>query len=160
MIGYQTENKNVSFFSKVADRSVGKGLPYQFVWIGGYAGETKKLYRSKNVLWVGDQDQVMDTLNSIDILLFTSCSDTFGLALAEALVKGKRIVSYVENGLAPFLEKLKGCRIYKCFDEEVVLACIEEVCQEKVDVHRHQELAMELCSMQNFEQRLNDLFEY
>lgn len=163
MVGYQNDYKNVSFFSKVADASAKKKLPYQFMWVGGRVGgkdgKMKEPYHSENVLWLGDQEHVMDTLNSIDVLLFTSYGDTFGLVITEALFKGKRIVSYKENGLAPFIEKLQGCRVYDRFDEALVLNLLNEVVQEAVDLDAHKELCLYLCSMENFEDRLNDLFE-
>lgn len=158
MIGYQSKYKNVSFFSKVADASAAENLPYRFVWVGGEGGEMKEMYHSKNVHWLGDQEHVMDTLNSIDVLLFTSYGDTFGLVLTEALFKGKRIVSYRENGLAPFLEQLQGCRIYDRFDEGLVLKLLHEATQEAVDLAAHQKLCFDLCSMANFERRLDELF--
>jgi glycosyltransferase involved in cell wall biosynthesis len=158
MIGYQSKIKNVSFFSKVADMAAEKNLPYEFVWVGGEGGGMKDLYHSPHVKWIGDQEHVMDTLNSIDVLLFTSYSDTFGLVLAEALFKGKRIVSYVENGLAPFIEQLEGCRIFKTFDESLVLNQLQEVLSEAVNINKYKELAAYLCSMENFEKRFDELF--
>jgi glycosyltransferase involved in cell wall biosynthesis len=159
MIGYQSKYKNVSFFSAVADAAAKRNLPYRFVWIGGEGGEMKQLYHSENVAWLGDQEHIMDSLNAIDLLLFTSYGDTFGLVLTEALFKGKRIVSYKENGLAPFLYKLKGCRIYETFEEALVLNLIDQVLHEEIDLKEHKELATYLCSMENFKTRLDELFD-
>lgn len=159
MIGYQSSYKNVSFFSKVADKSAEKNLPYEFIWIGGKGGDMKGMYHSKNVHWLGDQEHVMDSLNGIDLLLFTSYGDTFGLVLTEALFKGKRVVSYVENGLSSFVSKLKGCRIYEAFDEDLVLNLVAQVLNEEVNLEEHKALAYYLCSMENFEKRIDDLFD-
>ncbi len=158
MVAYQSRYKNVSFFSKVADEAARRILPYKFIWVGGEGGEMKEMYHSEQVEWLGDQEHVMDTLNSIDILLFTSYGDTFGLVLTEALFKGKRIVSYAENGLSPFITELKGCRIYDKFDEALVLKFLDEVLKETVDINKHKELAYYLCSMENFEKRLEEIF--
>lgn len=157
MIAYQSKAKNVSFFSKVADAAAQKQLPYEFIWVGGKVIGMEELYHSPQVKWIGDQEHIMDTLNAIDILLFTSCSDTFGLVLTEAMFKGKRIVTYNENGLAPFIAKLKGCRVYDRFDEDIVLHLIDEVLREEVDVQAHRELTNYLCDIENFEKRLEEL---
>lgn len=159
MIAYQNKNKNVSFFSKVADESHNKGLPYHFVWVGGQGGEMKDLYHSPHVAWLGDQEHIMDTLNSIDVLLFTSMADSFPLVMAEALFKAKRIVSYTQNGFADYIVNLPGCRLYNSFNEEKVLECIQEVLRENVEEEKHKALARRLCSMENFEKRLDELFE-
>lgn len=158
MIGYQSRYKNVSFFSSVADEAAKRNLPYKFIWVGGEGGEMKEMYHSENVEWLGDQEHVMDTLNSLDILLFTSYGDTFGLVLTEALFKGKRIVSYAENGLAPFIASLQGCRIYDKFDESLVLNFLGDVLQETIELDKHKELAYYLCSIKNFEKRLDEIF--
>ncbi|HEX8331212.1 MAG TPA: glycosyltransferase family 4 protein [Segetibacter sp.] len=157
MIGYQSEIKNISFFSRVADMAANKQLPYEFIWVGGEGSNMKELYHSPHVRWIGDQEHIMDTLNDIDVLLFTSYSDTFGLVLVEAMFKGKRIVSYVENGLATFLTNLKGCRIYDRFDEVLVLNLINDVLKEEVDRQAHKELTYYLCDIGNFEKRLQEL---
>lgn len=159
MIAYQNENKNVSFFSRVADEAFKRGVPYRFTWVGGQGGEINTLYHSKHVHWLGDQEHVMDTLNSIDVLLFTSRADSFPLVIAEALSKGKRIVSYTENGFAPHIAGLKGCRLFDNFAEALALDMIEQVVKEDVDEQKHKELAYHLCSMENFEKRLEELFE-
>ena len=159
MIAYQNENKNVSFFSRVADEAYKKGLPYRFIWVGGQGGEMNDLYHSPHVEWLGNQEHVMDTLNHIDVFLFTSQADSFPLVFAEALFKGKKIVSYDQNGFAVFIEKLKGCKLYDSFDEGLVLSLIAEVVKESVDIKEHKELAYHLCSMENFEKRLEELFE-
>lgn len=159
MIAYQNENKNVSFFSKVADEAYKRTLPYKFTWVGGQGGELNDLYHSKHVQWLGDQEHVMDTLNSIDVLLFTSQADSFPLVIAEALSKGKRIVSYTENGFASHIGELKGCRLFDSFNESLVLDMIEQVIKEDVDEQKHKDLAYHLCSMENFEKRLEELFE-
>ena len=158
MVAYQNENKNVSFFSKVADESCRQQLPYKFIWAGGQGGETTGLYHSQHVQWLGDQEHVMDVLNNIDVFLFTSQADSFPLVFAEALFKGKKIVSYSQNGFARFIAELKGCKIYNSFNEEHVLNMIAEVLKENVDTARHKELAYHLCSIENFEKRLEDLF--
>ncbi|MDQ6755634.1 MAG: hypothetical protein M3004_01750, partial [Bacteroidota bacterium] len=90
MVAYQNENKNVSFFSRVADEAYKQNLPYKFIWAGGQGGDTTKLYHSVNVEWLGDQEHVMDILNNIDVFLFTSQADSFPLVFAEVLFKGKR----------------------------------------------------------------------
>lgn len=158
MIGYQSQYKNVGFFSKVADEAFQRDLPYEFIWIGGEGGEMSKMYHSDHVRWLGDQEHVMDSLNSIDVLLFTSYGDTFGLVITEALYKGKRVVSYAENGLAPFIKKLSGCRIYDRFDEELVLDLIDQVLKEDVHLNEHRQMVNDLCSMDHFKTRLEELF--
>jgi glycosyltransferase involved in cell wall biosynthesis len=158
MVAYQNENKNVSFFSKVADEAFNQKLPYTFNWAGGQGGETAGLYHSQNVQWLGDQEHVMDILNNIDVFLFTSQADSFPLVFAEVLFKGKRIVSYTENGFASHITSLKGCKLYNSFNENIVLSKIEEVLKETVDVHKHKELAYSLCSIENFENRLEEVF--
>jgi hypothetical protein len=159
MIAYQNENKNVSFFSRVADEAYKRNLPYQFMWVGGQGGEINELYHSTHVQWLGDQEHVMDILNSIDVLLFTSRADSFPLVVAEALSKGKRIVSYTENGFASHIAGLQGCRLFDSFNESVALDMIEQVIKENVDEQKHKDLAYHLCSMENFEKRLRELFE-
>ena len=118
----------------------------------------KESYHSVNVKWLGDQEHVMDSLNSIDVLLFTSYGDTFGLVITEALYKGKKVVSYVENGLATFIKKLKGCRVYDRFDEGLVLELIDQVLKEEVNVKEHRQMVEHLCSMHHFKTRLDELF--
>ena len=158
MIGYQSEYKNVSFFSKVADEAYNQKLPYKFIWVGGKGGDTTGFYYSEHVDWIGDQDQVMDILNHVDIFLFTSHTDSFPLVFAEALFKGKKIVSYTENGFASHIAKLKGCKLYDVLDEKLALKKVQEVLQEPVDPAKHKELAYHLCSIENFEKRLEELF--
>lgn len=158
MVGYQSRYKNAGFFSKVADEAAKRNLPYAFIWIGGEGGEMNQMYHSPNVKWVGDQEHVMDSLNSIDILFFTSYGDTFGLVIIEALYKGKKVVSYIENGLASFISTLKGCRVYDQFDESLVLEFIDQVLNEEVDVKAHREMVEYLCSMDSFKARLEELF--
>ncbi|WP_158513011.1 glycosyltransferase [Flavisolibacter tropicus] len=158
MVGYQSRYKNAGFFSKVADEAVNRYLPYEFIWIGGEGGEMSQMYHSPNVRWLGDLEHVMDALNSIDILFFTSYGDTFGLVITEALYKGKKVVSFIENGLAPFVSKLKGCRVYEQFDESLVLELIDQVLKEEVNVKEHRDLVEHLCSMDNFKSRLEELF--
>lgn len=158
MVAYQTKNKNVDFFSKVADLAAEKNLPYQFHWIGGDGGDSGGLYHSPNVNWMGDQEQLLDLLNHFDVLFFPSKSDTFGLVLMEALYKGLRVVSYKENGLAAHVKDLPGCRIFETFDEAKVLHNIAEVLAETVDDKRNQALAQELCSVGNLEKRLEAFF--
>lgn len=158
MIAFQNENKNVSFFSRVADEACKRDLPYRFTWVGGQGGEINDLYHSKNVQWLGDQEHVMDILNNIDVLLFTSKADSFPLVIAEALSKGKRIVSYTENGFAPHIKELKGCRLYETFNENLAIDMIDQVLKETVDEEKHKALVHQLCSMENFEQRLKELF--
>lgn len=158
MIAYQTRNKNVDFFSRVADHAAQKGLPYKFYWIGGDGGESKSLYHSEHVTWLGDQDQILDLLNHFQVLLFTSQSDTFGLVLMEAVYKGKYIVTYKENGLAQYLKNLQGCRVFNEFDEERVLNDIASVLHDKVDIQANRELADRLCNVEYLEKRLNDFF--
>lgn len=159
MIAFQNENKNVSFFSKVADESKKRNLPYHFTWVGGQGGEIDHLYHSNNVQWLGNQEHVMDILNNIDVLLFTSQADSFPLVIAEALSKAKKIVSYSENGFAEHINGLKGCRVYNAFSEDLVLGMIEEVLKEDVEKEKHTTLAYHLCSRENFEKRLEELFE-
>lgn len=159
MIAYQNKNKNVSFFSAVADEANKRKLPYRFTWVGGQGGEMSELYHSPHVDWLGDQEHIMDTLNNLDIILFTSIADSFPLVIAEALIKGKRIVSYTQNGFADHIKNLPGCRLYNSFDEALVLKYIDEVLQEKVDESKHKQLAHQLCSLENFEKRLDELFE-
>ena len=159
MVAYQNENKNVSFFSRVADEAHKRDLPYQFTWVGGQGGEINDLYHSKHVKWLGDQEHVMDILNSIDVLLFTSQADSFPLVVAEALSKGKRIVSYTENGFASHIAALKGCRLIDSFNESLALEMIDQALKEGVDEQKHKALAYHLCSMENFEKRLEELFD-
>lgn len=159
MVAYQNENKNVSFFSHVADEAARQGLPYSFIWAGGQGGDTSGLYHSTHVRWLGDQEHVMDLLNQVDLLLFTSKADSFPLVFAEALFKGKRIVSYSQNGFAQHVKGLPGCRLYDAFDEKKVLALLQEVQQEQPDTRRHREIAENLCSIENFEKRIEELFE-
>ncbi len=158
MIAYQTRNKNVDFFSRIADHAQSHGLPYRFHWVGGDGGDMHGLYHSPHVTWWGDQEQVMDLLNAFDLLLFTSKSDTFGLVIAEALYKGKRVVSYRENGLAGQLQRLSGCRVFETFDEEAVLRDIAAALAEPVDVAANRHLVAELCSVEQLERGLNELF--
>lgn len=117
------------------------------------------LYHSPHVNWLGDQDQVMDILNDFDVLFFPSYGDTFGLVLVEALFKGKRIVSFVENGMAPFLKNLPGCRVFNQMEETDVLKLIDVVLKEKIDLDKNMALAYELCDVRKLESRLQDLFE-
>lgn len=157
MVAYQSEYKNVPFFSKVADEAYRQHLPYKFIWIGGQAEDTE-FYHSPHVEWLGNQEQVMDILNYVDILLFTSHTDSFPLVFAEALFKGKKIVSYTGNGFASHISKLKGCKLYNSLDEKLVIRTIEEVLKEDVDIEKHKQLAYHLCSIENFEKRLEELF--
>jgi glycosyltransferase involved in cell wall biosynthesis len=157
MIAYQNDNKNVSFFSKVADEAFEQKLPYIFLWAGGQGGDTSTLYHSPHVKWLGDQDQVMEIINQVDVFLFTSKADSFPLVFAEVLFKGKRIVSYTENGFASHIAGINGCRLYDNFDGSTVLALIKQVLQETPDAARQKQLAIDLCSLENFEKRLNDL---
>lgn len=158
MIGYQSEYKNVSFFSKVADEAYNQKLPYKFIWIGGKGGDTTGFYYSEHVEWLGNQDQVMDILNQVDVFLFTSHTDSFPLVFAEALFKGKRIVSYTENGFATHIAKLSGCKLYNSLNEKLAINMVKEVLKEPVDIIKHKELAYDLCSIENFEKRLEELF--
>lgn len=158
MIAYQNENKNVSFFSKVADEAYKRNLPYRFTWVGGQGGEIDNLYHSKHVQWLGDQEHVMDTLNNIDVLLFTSQADSFPLVVAEALSKGKKIVSYTQNGFADHIANLQGCRLYDSFDESLVLDMLGQVLKENIDKEKYKNLIYYLCSIENFEKRLEELF--
>lgn len=158
MIAYQNKNKNVSFFSKVADEAFNKNLPYKFIWVGGQGGDISNLYHSKHVEWLGDQEHVMDIMNNIDVVLFTSMADCFPLVLAEALSKGKRIVSCSENGFASFVAPLKGCKLFTTFDEALVINLISEAITETVDEQKNKQLVYDLCSMENFTTRLEELF--
>lgn len=157
-IGFQSQYKNVPFFSKVADSAFEKGLPYQFHWIGGDAGDMNAMYHSPHVNWMGDQEQTMDLLNQFDLFFFPSFGDTFGLVLIEALYKGKKIVSFQENGLAPFLAELKGCRVFTQMNEVAVLNDIAAVLEEDVDLVKNRELVNHLCSVEKLEQRLDAFF--
>jgi glycosyltransferase involved in cell wall biosynthesis len=157
-IGFQSRYKNIDFYSKVADEAVRRGLPYRFYWVGGEGGEMKQIYHSPQVIWLGDQDQVMDMLNHFDVIFFPSYGDTFGLVLIEALFKGKRIVSYVENGLAPFLKVQPACRVYDVMDETEALKNIGAVLKENVDLDKHRALAYELCDVRKLESRLQAFF--
>lgn len=158
MIAYQSGYKNVSFFSKIADEAYKQNLPYKFIWIGGQAEDTE-FYHSSHVEWLGNQEQVMDILNNVDVFLFTAHTDSFPLVFAEALFKGKRIVSYTENGFASHIGVLKGCKLYSQLDEKLVLKTVEEVLHETVDTAEHKALAYKLCSIENFEKRLEELFK-
>lgn len=158
-VGFQSGYKNVDFFSKVADEAARRNLPFAFYWVGGAGGDVKQFYHSPHVHWLGDQDQVMDILNHVDLLFFPSYGDTFGLVLIEAMYKGLRVVSYKENGLAPFIKDLKGCRVFDRFIEEEVLDHIAAVLNEEVDLVRNRTLAYELCGVQNMEKRLDAFFQ-
>lgn len=156
MVGYQTVNKNVSFFSELADRARTTNENFKFIWVGGDGGEGDKVYKSNNVLWVGDQDNVLEFLNQVDIFLFTSKADCFPLALLEAMSKHKKIVTYCENGIASFLTNIQGCEVYYEFDHDKILQLISNVITQKVDVEAYDKLLYDLCSMESFERRLND----
>jgi glycosyltransferase involved in cell wall biosynthesis len=158
MIAFQSRYKNVPFFSKVADLAKEKNLPYKFHWIGGEGGDMNQMYHSPHVNWMGDQEQIMDLLNHFDVFFFPSYGDTFGLVLIEALYKGKRIVSYRENGLAPHLEVLDGCKVFDRLNEDEALNDIAAVLKDEVDINQHRALAYELCDVRKLEERLNDLF--
>lgn len=157
-VGYQSRYKNVDFFSKVADEAAKKNLPYAFYWVGGEGGEMGRMYHSPQVTWLSDQEQVMDLLNHVDVLFFPSYGDTFGLVLIEALFKGKKIVSYAENGLAPFLKNLAGCRVYEHMNEDAALHNIAAVLNEEVDLGKSKAMAYELCDVRNLERRFDAFF--
>jgi hypothetical protein len=157
MVGYQTINKNVSFFSELADFSKQQKDSFQFVWIGGDGGDGDKVYKSDHVLWLGDHDNIYDILNNVDILLFTSKADCFPLSVLEAIAKHKRIIAYKENGIAPFLKNLRGSYVFDEFDIKSIYCSLNKILLKEVDVEAYDSLIYDLCSFQQFEKRMESI---
>ncbi len=67
-----------------------------------YENEIKKLaddYRLKNIIFTGYRSDTPDVLGAMDIFVFPSHSEAFGIALAEALAAGKPSVCSNSDGV-------------------------------------------------------------
>ena len=63
----------------------------------GYMGKLKLMAESlpvKNIRWVGHQDNIMDWLVGMDIFLYPSRTEGFGLVFAEAMLAGCAVVAH------------------------------------------------------------------
>lgn len=82
---------------------VGDG-PYQVE----YEDYCKKNSLESNILFLGRRNDIPDIMNSIDILLHLSNSETFGMVIVEAMAMGKVIVASNLGGIPEIIENNKN----------------------------------------------------
>ena len=85
--------------------NVRKEIPTNLVLIGDGPDRsecerlTRELNIQKNVFFLGKQDSLVEPLNSADIFLMPSQSESFGLSALEAMACGKPVISSSAGGL-------------------------------------------------------------
>lgn len=105
--GIMNKRKSPISFLEVARRVIKRNSNVVFMWVGD--GEDKKKcmslarkYKiSKNVLFVGRQNDIFSYLNSSDLFLLTSIEDPFPLACLEAAFLGVPVGCFKKNGGIP-----------------------------------------------------------
>lgn len=124
------ENKNQLFILEVFKEYL-KFSPNSLLILGGYNGGTldmvknraKALGLKKEVLFIGVQDNIEDWLDCIDLYIFPSKHEGFGIALLEAEISGcrcyasKSVPKSADLGLGTveFLELNKGPKYWAEF---------------------------------------------
>lgn len=96
--------KRVPDIIKILEK-VNKEIPTKLILIGDgpERGECERLARElnihSNVVFLGKQDALADILNSADLFIMPSQSESFGLSALEAMACGKPVISSSVGGL-------------------------------------------------------------
>ena len=136
MAGTLQPRKGVTLFSEVADLAHAAGLPWRFSWAGGEVGQSKGLYRSENVDFLGNLEasDMALLLQEADVFFLSSVDDPFPLACLEALQMHKRCVVYSETGTAEVVNDIAGCAVYESHTAEVAFAALKKAVGAQIDV--------------------------
>ena len=113
-----------------------KGIDFTFLFVG--AAHIKELYNAcysyceehnllENVKFLGSRSDVPEILAALDLFVYSSNHDTFGIAVVEAMMSGTPVVV---NDLEVFKEITDGgryARLYKTGDESDLAVKITEM---------------------------------
>lgn len=86
---YELQNRGLEFIPLIVGDEA-RGL-------SGYVGKLKLMIESlgiKNVIWAGNQSCIADFLQIMDVFLYPSPTEGFGLVFAEAMFCGATVVTY------------------------------------------------------------------
>ena len=110
--------KNLEDFIHTANKLNQKHEDLEFVIIGPIYKTQRKYYkklkkiimdlRIKNITFIGSVDDISAYLNSLDIFLFTSKSESSPLAVWEAMLAAKPIVTYDVGDVKEYITHLKS----------------------------------------------------
>ena len=97
-------------------------------------GKALRDYASKNITFMGirSHKEVLERYSAYSLLLSTSCSETFGLSVAEAISHGTPVVCTDSGGVRDFVEATNGI-IVGIADVYAIAAAIHEVISCKYD---------------------------
>ena len=152
MIGYWSERKGVSFFSKLADFSAQHGSKYEFNWIG--AGSKGSLYFSEYVNWIKESNHINEYIDASDIFLLSSQDEPMGLSFLEALRKFKKGVIFEKTGAADLVKGVRGFEVFKQYTVECAFEAIEKVVKQELDTESVESI-LEKLSLDRYTQTIN-----
>ncbi len=158
MVGSIQARKGVSLFSRVADLSKERKLPFSFVWVGGGNFNDANLYFSKNVEWVGYKENVYvdRILKKCKIFFLSSQDDPFPLSVFEALDNGVKCVSYKNTGSADVLSMIKGCCVFDEYGERDALNAILSANEGAMDIDTAKKYVRVTAGIEAFSGRITD----
>jgi len=105
-IGRLVPGKNYSTMLRAVAKIVDFAPNVQFFIVGGGSGEQalikmcKDLKIENNVIWLGRTEHIREFLSKIDLFIFASKGEGFGLVLLEAMLAGKPIFA-AKNSAIP-----------------------------------------------------------
>ena len=122
-----------------------------FVFVGGrsesdphFYDECFNLCKENNILdrthFVGLRSDINDILNSLDIFVFSSNHDTFGIAVVEAMLSNLPVIV---NDLSPLMEVTNNGRYAKLFKSRDVNDLKEKYGKEKLTVQTNKKVKID-----------------
>ena len=161
MIGTIQHRKGVTLFSQVADLAAELGLPWKFCWAGREVKDSKGIYKSPNVEFVGNLygEDYHYFLTQSDVFLLSSFDDPFPLSCLEALQAYKRVVVYRNTGIVEILDGVKGTAIYEEYSPEAAFVALRGVVNEQLDVKKYKSININISSLSSFVRRMNRAIE-
>lgn len=152
-------------FKKIIEKNKNVHL----VFIGGQSRSNPLLYQQcidfcqkENLMpfvhFLGERIDVPELLHSLDLFVYSSNTDTFGIAVAEAMIMGVPIILNDIPALMEITKNGKYAKVFHSKDDQGLAKCIEDFLQHKEKytkiAGRAQKYAVEYYSIQRF---INDL---
>ena len=158
MVGTIDPRKGATLFSQVADHAHELGRDWEFIWIGS-AANTRDVYLSERVRWLGAKPDVYPFLSRADLFLLSSIDDPFPLACLEALSLYRKCVVYRNTGLAEVLDGVQGCAVYEDYTVDAVTAAIDRALTTELDHERIRDINERISSVPSFTDRMETVLD-
>ncbi|KAF7780797.1 hypothetical protein PMAN_a1893 [Pseudoalteromonas marina] len=160
-LGNVSIRKGVHYAVAAVDRLVKQGFKVELVLAGELLVEKSKLQEFSGHKYIGTvaSNDIPTLIDSVDVLLFPTLSDGFGMVQVEAISRGTPVIS--SAACAQIIENNKSGFVIQKMSVDAIEECIEKYCNDRELLSHHSKeayLRSEIYTQQQYNQIIRSKF--